>query len=90
MNGRRIWADIRVILIAGLGTSLVLALIYLGPIDSFTVTAESANETASPIAVVVSRLLFAAITVSSFALLGWFCHRFLKRRIAKNKDSRPL
>ena len=85
MNGRRMRTSILVILfVIGLGSSLVLALTYLGVINSFTVTASSDNQNASPIATAISRLIFAAITVCSFALLGWFCLRSLKRR--KDRD----
>ena len=85
MNGRRVRTSVIVILLViALGTSLVLTLRYVGVIQSFTVVADSGNRAASPIAVVVSQLMFAAITVSVIALLGWSCLRSAKR--GRNRD----
>jgi len=85
MNGRRGPTDVLLILlVVGLGMCLGLALAYWAPISSFSVVAESGDQAATPLAVVISRLIFAAITVAAFALLGWFCLRSLRR--ARNRD----
>ncbi len=85
MNARWSRTNVLAILLAvGLGACLAFALTYSGQSSSFAVVVESGHLAVSPLAVVISRLLFAAITVATLGLLGWLCLRSLKR--GRNRD----
>ena len=79
MNGRRTRTTVLVIvLVVGLGTSIGLAFAYSGGVRSFTVVANPGNEAASPLAMVISKLVFVALTAFVITTAGWLCFRFLR------------